>query len=251
MGKILIIRDADFSNNAAAIKVSSIPLTRVDDLIAFYSSGGVELNGDGDIESIFSPFVPRTPVIRSVSSDKAFVTTSSLLKGTIIRFASSTASSYEGYVPINLDKGVSFSAIFRRPTPSISTGGNACLFSIQEIGLQFRLRAATGQPHLLLHKNGVSEQFMLNYDTPIGEDRITLTLNKSQMIFYLNGLLMNSFDISTFNLIDTAQNFSLGANWNQANPTGGISLSQFYVHDKDLSLVEVQELHSNLASLLT
>lgn len=250
MGKILIIRDADFSNSPGAVKVSSIPVVGGNDLLAFYSSGGATVDTSGGVESIGSDLLESTPRLRSAAPTKSTVVASSFLKGSVISFDASLVSSYSGYIPMSVVDGVSFSILFRRNTPSISTGGNAVIFGCREIGLQLRVRAATGQPHLLLQKDGVTQNFTLNYDTPIGQDRITLTLDKLQVKFYLNGALMNTYDISTFNLIDTFQNIFVGSNWNLSTPSNGVQLSQFYVHGKALSLSEVQSLHSGMFDLI-
>lgn len=246
MGKILIIEDVDFSNNPNVISVTGIPVT-TETVKCFYSSQGALLDGNNEIIELPSSFTPG-PTLKRTASVGAFVMngTSSFLKGRVVRFQEVNPSPYGARINMNLVLGVSFSFLIRRPTASVAELSNQCLLGLEDIGLQFRSRAKPGDTHFVINYNGSMSNYPLDYSLPASADIITLTITKNKVLFYLNGALRNNINIADIALPDSINRFCLGATWNNSSPANGVQLSQFYIHDKELTLAEVQDLHLKL-----
>lgn len=250
MGQILILDGEDFSTNPNAINVTDLPII-LDSLQAFYTGHGSILGAENAILTMPSLFSngPNLERIAGQTRSPQYYSGSGFFKGAVIRFADSAGTPIPGLVgsdSFNMADGLSFTWMIRNPNPA--TFSNRVLLGIQPFGIQFRANSTSGLGHLQI---GSTHYDVGLHGVGAGVYSLSLVIDQSEAIVYKDGVSLGAVDISSSMLPATAEgSFSIGSNWLGNAGLADHQVKQFYVHDKKLTLSEIQVLHGGLDNLL-
>lgn len=252
MGQLLIIEGEDFSGNPNAVNINEFPVV-TDSLIGFYAGNGSQSDANG-IVSMPSIMVEGQPFVRIPGQTRSPVhySGSTVFKGGVLRSADDVNTSAPGLdqrLSIDYTSGISFTFMTYRPQGSGPTGSvNRCILAIESIALQFRTVAASGGAHLAIGSNGYDVGFG---GRPSATEAITVVLTKTNFGLYVDGALLSNTNISGENLPDSGVTRVIyGSNWNGASGLQQNQTKQIQIHNKALSLGEIQDIHSVLPNLL-
>src|SRR5690606_35536138 len=125
---------------------------------------------------------------------------------------------------------------------------NRCILGIESIALQFRTLCSSTSQHLAIGST--------NYDIgygglPSAAEAITVVITKTSFLLYRNGSLVSTTDISGASLPDSdVTRVTYGSNWSGASALLQGQTKQIHIHNKALSLGEVQDIHAVLPNLV-
>lgn len=250
MGQILILEGEDFSNSPNAINIAELPVV-LDSLYGFYTGRGSTSDADGII-TMPANMGDGANMSRIEGQDRSpiYFQGSTIFKGNVLRSASDEFTNAPGLeVNMNLDltTGVSFTFMINRAVPGTASN-NRVLLAIEPILLQFRSSAPSAANQLNIGGD--------NYDVgfggmPSGANAITVVITNSAFKLYVDGALLSNTDISASSLPSSVVGMVIyGSNWNGASALLGDQTKQIQIHTKELSLGEIQEIHSVLPDLL-
>lgn len=249
MGQILIIEGEDFSANPNAINVNELPLI-TDGLIGYYTGHGSTADDDDMILYMPSVIVEGKPFVRfpGYSESPTLFRESSFFNGLVMQ-----SSSINGLISddtiLNLSDGVSFSFYIRMSAPTTSSISRVVL-SIPSIMLQFWIRRVSGEGHISIGTGGSTVRYDVGFHgVPAGVNAITLTLTQSSVTLYMDGSSLGTANISGSSLPEVAEGLTFLANWTNSSGPINDQVKNFYVHNRVLSLPEIQLIHSGLSEV--
>lgn len=250
MGKILILEGEDFSSNPNAINIDEIPAV-TDGLVGLYTGVGSTSDDNGIVvmPSIFAQG-PDMTRITGVSRSIVYFAGSTIFRGYVLRSASSASTVAPGLqarLDLNFVTGMSFTAMANF-TDNSTSANNRVLWAIESQLLQFR--TSCSDPNNQLAIGGSNFNVGYGGRAPRAE-AITVVITKSAFKIYVNGALVSNTNIAAAGLPDSlTANVIYGSNWAGSAPQLSTQTKVIQIHNRELSLAEIQAVHAPLLNLL-
>lgn len=256
MGKILVVQGTDYSNNPNAVNIFDFPA--VDDgILGVYTGKGSQTSAEDMIKDM-PPVYGKGASFKDIaasSTSPVYPHTSSYFKSNII-YNFKNPNILGGLVypdmEIDLQEGITVTVFFKMTGVTTDNLSQRCIFAIEDIYLRLYANSPSGQGHLAFGPAGSITYYDVGYhgfdDSP---QVVSMVLKRNEVILYRNGLLLGTANISGRSLpASLTTNFNVMSNWNGAQALNQGQLRQIQIHNRELSLAEIQSTHSILPSLL-
>lgn len=259
MGQLLIIKDADFSNNPNAVNIDELPAIE-DQLFGLYTGRTSDTDAD-DVSMLNLPseFGERSEFsLINPSSTLPRYISSSYFKGKAISFSDGSGVASTGFkqkMMLNFEEGTSITALVRRVEPAVGIT-NRVLFSFQELEFQFKIITLDNE-FKFLQIGLASDPNVKYYSFPnvipdeIQTYALTVIIKNNQIKLFQNNILRDTVDISSANIPTFIEDVvTFGSNWNGGSGLRTCQVKSFQIHNKALTDSEVYQVHSALLNLI-